>query len=68
MFKQKRIVFENHYVSRQYQQRKRMVTSYKIYEAISRSKEKPTNPTSIYKPYVNDALLLTGKAPIKTPG
>ena len=43
------MVFENHYASRQLQQRKRMAASYKIYEAISRSKEKAANPTSIHK-------------------
>lgn len=37
------MVFENYYASRQDQQRKQIATSYKIYEAISRSKEKSTD-------------------------
>ena len=61
------MVFENHYTSRRHQQHKQMAYLYKIHEAISRSKEKPSNPTSVYKG-VADILLLAGKAPINTIG
>ena len=37
------MVFENYYASRQDQQRKQIAALYKVYEAISRSKEKPTD-------------------------
>ena len=39
------MVFEIHYESLQHQQPKQMATSYKIYEAVSRSKE---NLTTIF--------------------
>ena len=44
-----------------------MVYIYKIHEAISRSKEKPSNPNSVYKG-VADVLLLGRKATINTIG
>lgn len=61
------MVFENHYTSRRHQQHKQMAYLYKIHEAISRFKEKPSNPTSVYKG-VADVLLLGRKATINTMG